>query len=178
MKSDTLVTRMESGLAHSQCSRRGLFQFSRRDSDHQSFNLVFRDENENFVLLVSCFEAWYSYISQRNVRHTTIFSWASYYRVAHSRSAESRIAYWWVAHSRPGIHNSVQREANSTFEMGFRISVFQSRVSRQEREFLFFSLMLWGLVFTYQTKECSTHYYIFMSQLLSGSTQQVSRERG
>ena len=121
---------------------------------------MFRDENENFVLLVLCFEAWYSYINQRNVRHTTIFSWASYYRVAHSRSAESRIAYWWVAHSRPGIHNSVQREAYSTFEMGFRISVFQSRVSRQEQEFLFFSLMLRGLVFTYQTKNVQ-HITIF-----------------
>ena len=59
--------------------------------------------------------------------------------VAHSRSAESR-----VAHSRPGIHNSVQREAYfnfrdgienislsiSCFETRTRISFFQSHASR------------------------------------------------
>ena len=35
---------------------RSLFQLSRQDREFFSFSLVFRDENENFILSVLCFE--------------------------------------------------------------------------------------------------------------------------
>ena len=39
-----------------QCPARCLFPLSRRDREFTSLNLVFRDENENFLLSVLCFE--------------------------------------------------------------------------------------------------------------------------
>ena len=55
-----------------QCPTRALFQLLRRDREYLSFNLVFWDENENFFLSVSSFEALYSCISQRNIHYTTL----------------------------------------------------------------------------------------------------------
>ena len=39
-----------------QCPTRGLFQILRREWELLSLNIVFRDENENFSISISCFE--------------------------------------------------------------------------------------------------------------------------
>ena len=39
-----------------QGTARSLFQLSRQDREFLSFNLMFRDANENFFLSVSCYE--------------------------------------------------------------------------------------------------------------------------